>query len=61
MFCSAVAQIGPMPVARGGDLALLEGDTLWGTVLVVWALVTASLDNVLRPLLIREVPTCRCC
>jgi predicted PurR-regulated permease PerM len=29
-------------------------DTLWGTVMVVWSLVTASLDNFLRPLLIRR-------
>jgi predicted PurR-regulated permease PerM len=31
-----------------------SGQTFWGTVMLVWALVTASLDNVLRPILIRK-------
>src|SRR4030095_10821175 len=31
-----------------------KDETLWGTVLVVWSLITTSLDNFLRPLLIRR-------
>jgi predicted PurR-regulated permease PerM len=55
MFVLCVAQIGPVPVLLGGIIWLYwRDDTLWGTVMVVWALVTASLDNFLRPLLIRR-------
>jgi len=50
-----VAQIGPMPVLLGSVIWLYWRDEpLWGTVMVVWALVTVSLDNFLRPLLIRR-------
>jgi predicted PurR-regulated permease PerM len=50
-----VAQIGPGPVLLGGLIWLYaSGQTFWGTVLLVWALVTASLDNILRPILIRK-------
>src|SRR4030095_4998435 len=31
-----------------------KDETLWGTVLVVWSLITTSLDNFVRPLLIRK-------
>ena len=30
------------------------GDTLWGTVLVLWSIPVIALDNVLRPILIRR-------
>jgi len=30
------------------------GDTGWGTFLLVWTVVVASLDNVLRPILIKR-------
>jgi len=30
-----------------------SGDNTWGTVLLVWSCVVGSLDNVLRPVLIR--------
>ena len=55
MFLLGVAQIGPMPVLLGAVIWLYWRDeTLWGTVMVVWSLVTVSLDNFLRPLLIRK-------
>jgi predicted PurR-regulated permease PerM len=55
MFLFGVAQIGPAPVLLGAVIWLYWRDqTLWGTVLVVWSLVTASIDNFLRPLLIRK-------
>jgi predicted PurR-regulated permease PerM len=55
MVMLGVAQIGPAPVLLGALIWLYaNGQTFWGTVLLVWALVTASLDNVLRPILIRK-------
>lgn len=55
IFLLGVAQIGPVPVLLGAVIWLYwKDETLWGTVLVVWSLVTASLDNILRPLLIRQ-------
>ena len=55
MFVLGIAQIGPMPVLLGAVIWLYWGGaTLWGTVMVVWALVTVSLDNFLRPILIRR-------
>ena len=55
MFLLGVAQIGPIPVLLGSVIWLYWKDaTVGGTILVVWSLVTASLDNFLRPLLIRR-------
>jgi predicted PurR-regulated permease PerM len=55
MVMLGVAQIGPAPVLLGALIWLYaNGQTFWGTVLLVWALVTASLDNILRPILIRK-------
>ena len=55
MFVLGIAQIGPAPVLLGAVIWLYwKDDTLWGTVMVVWALGTASLDNFVRPLLIRR-------
>lgn len=55
MLILGIAQVGPLPVLVGAVIWLYAHDhTLWGTVLVVWGLVTASLDNILRPVLIRR-------
>jgi predicted PurR-regulated permease PerM len=55
MVMLGVAQIGPAPVLLGALIWLYaRGQPWWGTVMLVWALVTASLDNVLRPILIRR-------
>jgi predicted PurR-regulated permease PerM len=55
MFLLGVAQIGAMPVLLGAVAWLYWQDqTLWGTVMVVWALITGSLDNFIRPVLIRK-------
>ena len=52
MFC--IAQIGPMPVLFGAAAwAFYNDSTGWAIFLVVWALVLGTVDNVLRPLLIR--------
>jgi len=55
MFLLGVAQVGPAPVLIGAVAWLYwkEG-ALWGTVMIIWSIVTISLDNFLRPLLIRR-------
>jgi predicted PurR-regulated permease PerM len=55
MFLLAVAQVGTGPVLFGAVIWLYWKDaTLWAIVLLVWSLVTVSLDNVLRPMLIKR-------
>jgi predicted PurR-regulated permease PerM len=55
MIVLGIAQIGPWPVLVGGVVWLyMEGQTFWGTVMVVWALVTTGMDNILRPILIKR-------
>jgi predicted PurR-regulated permease PerM len=55
MFLLGVAQIGPLPVLIGAVAWLYwKEQALWGTVMIVWAIVTVSLDNLLRPLLIKR-------
>lgn len=55
IFMLSVAQIGPAPVMLGAVIWLYaSGQTFWGTVMVVWGLVTVSLDNILRPILIKK-------
>ncbi len=55
MFLLGIAQIGPFPVLLGAVIwAYWANGTFWGTVMLLWALVTGSLDNVLRPILIKR-------
>ncbi|SIR60458.1 Predicted PurR-regulated permease PerM [Aeromonas sp. RU39B] len=55
MFILAIAQIGAVPVLVCSVLYLYwSGDTTWATFLLVWTLVVGSMDNILRPLLIRQ-------
>src|SRR5262245_1604355 len=55
MFLLGVAQIGPLPVLLGGVVWLYwKGENFWGSVMLVWLLVTSVLDNFLRPILIRK-------
>jgi predicted PurR-regulated permease PerM len=55
MFLLAIAQIGVVPV-----MALVvawlywSGNPAWGTGMLVWTLLVGSIDNILRPLLIRR-------
>ncbi len=47
-------QLGPLLVLIPAIIWLYwSGDTIWATVLLVWSGVVASLDNILRPVLIR--------
>lgn len=55
MFLLGVAQIGAVPVLVGGVIWLYWQDqTLWATVMVVWTVITGSLDNLIRPILIKR-------
>ena len=55
MLILGIAQLGPAFVLIPAIIWLYwKGDTTWGTVLVVWSLVVLSLDNFLRPILIKR-------
>jgi predicted PurR-regulated permease PerM len=55
MLLLAIAQIGVIPVL-GAAVAWLfwTGDTAWGTFLLLWTVVAGTMDNFLRPILIRK-------
>lgn len=55
MFMLCIAQLGPIFVLLPAVGWLFwSGDTGWGIFLLVWTLVVGTLDNVLRPYLIRK-------
>lgn len=55
MLICCIAQIGPGLVLTGGVIWLWHtGDHTWAIVLAIWSIAVASLDNVLRPVLIRR-------
>ena len=55
MFMLAIVQIGVLPILLSAVGWLYwTGDTTWGTLLLVWALLIASVDNILRPILIKK-------
>lgn len=54
MFMLCIAQLGPAPVLVPAAIWLMwSGQTGWGIFVIVVAAVAMTLDNVLRPLLIR--------
>ncbi|WP_034914499.1 MULTISPECIES: AI-2E family transporter YdiK [Erwinia] len=54
MILSCLVQLGPLLVLIPAIIWLYwSGDTTWGTVLLIWSCVVGTLDNVLRPMLIR--------
>jgi predicted PurR-regulated permease PerM len=54
MFMLCIAQIGPVPVLVPAAIwAFWEGGTVGGIVLLVLTVVVTTLDNILRPMLIR--------
>ena len=55
MLLLAIAQIGVVPVLGSAAAWLFwTGNTAWGTFLVVWTVVAGTMDNFLRPILIRK-------
>lgn len=54
MIFACLVQLGPLVVLIPAIIWLYwSGDTTWGTVLLVWSCIVGTLDNVLRPMLIR--------
>ncbi len=54
MFMLSLAQVGPVPVLLAAAVWAFMGDQIgWGIALVVWGTVLGTIDNFLRPLLIR--------
>ena len=50
-----IAQIGPTPVLVPAVIWLYwRGESSWGTFLLVWTVIVVTIDNVLRPLLIKR-------
>jgi predicted PurR-regulated permease PerM len=55
IFVLCIAQIGPILVlVPAVAWVYWSGETLWGTLLLVWSIAVGLLDNVLRPILIRR-------
>lgn len=54
MFVLCIAQVGALPVLLPATVWVFwQGDTGWGIFLIVWSVVVGTLDNFLRPVLIR--------
>jgi len=55
MFMLCLAQLGPLPVLVPAVVWLYwSGESVWGTVLVIWSVLLSTTDGVVRPLLIRR-------
>jgi predicted PurR-regulated permease PerM len=55
MFVLCIAQVGPILVLVPAVVWVYwSGATGWGTFLLVWSIAVGSLDNILRPILIRR-------
>jgi len=55
MLFLCIAQIGPSPVLVPAVIWLYwSGETAWGTFLLVWSLIVITMDNFLRPMLIKR-------
>jgi len=54
MFMLCIAQIGAIPVLLPAVIWVFwTGDTTWGIALAIWSVVVGTMDNFLRPVLIR--------
>jgi predicted PurR-regulated permease PerM len=55
MLLLSIAQIGVVPVLACAVAWLYwTGDSAWGTFMLVWMIVAATMDNFLRPILIKK-------
>lgn len=55
IFILCIAQLGPILVlAPAVGWLYWTGDPIWGTVLLVWTVIVGSMDNILRPVLIKR-------
>jgi predicted PurR-regulated permease PerM len=54
-FILSIAQIGPLPLLIAAVIWVYSRDgALWGSVFLGWALVCSTVDNVVRPVLIKR-------
>ena len=55
MLLLSIAQIGVIPVLAGAVIWLYwSGASGWGTFLLIWTIVAGTMDNFLRPILIKK-------
>ena len=55
MLLLCIAQLGPGLVLVPAVIWLFwSGETLWGSLLLIWTVIVGTMDNFLRPLLIRK-------
>jgi predicted PurR-regulated permease PerM len=55
MLLLCIAQVGPSPVLVPAVIWLYwSGEAAWGTFLLVWSLIVVTIDNFLRPMLIKR-------
>jgi predicted PurR-regulated permease PerM len=55
MFVLGVAQVGAAPVLIGATIwVYMRSGVVWGTTFLVWAIFCTTLDNFVRPILIRR-------
>jgi len=55
IFVTCIAQLGPLPIlAPCVAWMYWSGNPGWGTALLVWSLFVGTIDNVVRPLLIKR-------
>lgn len=55
MFMLCIAQLGPLPVLVPAVIWLYwSGESMWGTLLVIWSILLSTMDSIVRPLLIRR-------
>jgi predicted PurR-regulated permease PerM len=55
VFALCIAQLGPLPVLVGAVVwTYWSGSTGWAIALLLWTILVVSIDNVLRPVLIRK-------
>jgi predicted PurR-regulated permease PerM len=55
LFMLAIAQVGPLLVLLPATIWLYwKGSTAWGTFLLIWTIVVSTMDNFMRPVLIKK-------
>ena len=55
IFMAAIAQVGPLLVMIPAVVWVYwSGSTGWGTFLLIWAFVVGTMDNFMRPVLIKK-------
>lgn len=54
-FALCIVQIGPLPIMIGAIAwTYWSGSAAWGTALLLWSVLVITIDNIMRPLLIKR-------